>query len=70
MDAWEQQVSIELNAASGTDQVAKGAPDMKDISVKQHMDKAKSKKLLKQGAWEWILRRLGELTANVNAPGK
>ncbi len=34
------------------------------------MERNRPKKRLNQGAWEWILRRLGELNSRVNAPTK
>jgi hypothetical protein len=68
MEEWEAAVSKELNIAYGTEQVVKATPELKTIPVKKHLERNSPKTMLKQGAWEWILRRLGELKARFNAP--
>ncbi len=68
MEEWEAATSKALNIAYGTEQVVKATPELKTISAKKHMERNWPKKRLTQGAWEWILRRLGEIKARFNAP--
>ncbi len=70
MDERDMAVTQELNIGYGTGQVVKATPDMKTIPLNKHMDKNKPKQRQQYGAWEWILRILGEMKASMGAPSR